>query len=1352
MVIDNGNPEVKANLFERITFLWVQKIFAIGYKRTLTEEDIYPIDPRLKSERLTALLEQQWFKELEKNKKPSLLVTLLKRHAFTLIWVFFASVFEACIRCIAPLFIAKISYFFDPKSTLTLETALWWSAGLTLAQFGQVIYRNPMFHHVMRFGTSIRVSVTGLIYRKACRITQKEIGERSVGLIVNLITNDAQRLDEYIVPAYVLFNLWAVLLITFLMMYFELGLYAALAAFFSTLMFVPLQFFIGKFILYLRCRIAPLSDSRVKTIHEMILFMKIIKMYGWELMFKNLVEKIREKEVRSIGMFVLMRALNNSLLFVSPIVTLMITVTVKKYMNEPITTSEILFLLSLIGVVRVYINIFLGHSFTFVPQVIHSLRRIQEFLNADEIKHLHKKAAIMNLSNDVIVNKNFLHKENKEIKTNGVANKKELGPECYEEAITLRNLSTEWGEDTFCLKGLNLTVKKGELIAVVGPVACGKTTLLMSLIQELDNEGDLEIHGHVSFSSQVPWIFNGSIEDNIVFNRPYDKEKLDRVIESCYLKRDLELFSNGLYTIVGERGVQLSGGQRARVNLARAVYGEDPIILLDDPLSAVDSRCAKHIFNKLIKEQLSDKTRILVTHATNFLSEVDRIVVMDTEVVGKDSERRVYGTITHVGTYSELTEKGLNLSMYGVNDKKRKRGRTLSKISKLSAESDLGIGGEGEGDESDAESVVPEKPEEVKEEKKTGSLDKRIYFRYLSRGLGYIALPALLLALVAPQVLDIYQQQYVIDWVEYKDREGFQSTQEENHYEQTHYEIYMILGAAAVFLFVFKAIFFVFLVNRAGKVLHNLALFSVLRAPMRYFDTHPIGIIINRFSKDTYFMDERFPDVLLEFMGLLILYTATIALILYANYWFIFALIPIAFLMGFTIRYYLGTSIEIRRIEAIKRSPILSHLSATLSGLTTIRANNQIDVFEAKHYAARDEHTKCWMLFVGASRWFAQRLDFITVIVSVVATFLTVSLKDVMGAQIAGLALVYVNSMIGGVQWCVRQYTETENMATAIERIFSFTELPSEAPLNTPEQTKYSVGLGDVVSNKSVSSGVMEFRDVRLKYDPLGDYVLHGLSFITKPAEKIGIVGRTGAGKSTILQALFRMVEPEGEILLDGMLTSEMGLHQLRKSISIIPQESLLFSETLRINLDPFSEFSSEQLWDVLEKVELKTYVGAQNGGLEMMVQEGGGNLSAGQRQLLCLARALLRDNKFLVIDEATANVDEKTDQLIQSTLREKFSDCTVLTIAHRINTIIDSDRVMVMDSGKLVEFDHPAVLLENPASIFYDLVTETGMFDVLVEQANVSLRSSKAKLQNDTGNTDNHVRLDSDAFSEVQL
>ena len=283
------------------------------------------------------------------------------------------------------------------------------------------------------------------------------------------------------------------------------------------------------------------------------------------------------------------------------------------------------------------------------------------------------------------------------------------------------------------------------------------------------------------------------------------------------------------------------------------------------------------------------------------------------------------------------------------------------------------------------------------------------------------------------------------------------------------------------------------------------------------------------------------------------------------------------------------------------------------------------------------------MLFQAAATWLGTRLDYITVALSVIATFLIVSLKDVLSAPIAGLALVYINNMLGGFQWCVNQYTETENTMTSIERIFMFAELPPEAPLETSKNHRAKSQFNTMPNGIAVTAGILEFRNVSLKYDPApdADYILHDISFITKPCEKIGIVGRTGAGKSTILQALFRMVEPEGEIFLDGMLTKEMGLHELRRSISIIPQESLLFSETLRVNLDPFSEFSDEDLWDALEKVELKSYVSVQVGGLEMMVQEGGGNLSAGQRQLLCLARALLRDNKFLVIDEATANVDE---------------------------------------------------------------------------------------------------------------
>ncbi|XP_063690754.1 ATP-binding cassette sub-family C member 4-like [Bolinopsis microptera] len=1309
MVEQNGNPEVNAGIFCSLTFWWIQKIFTTGYKRPLTKDDIFPIDPRLQSERLTALLEQQWFREIEKTKNPSLAVTVLKRHRFTFLWLFVAFNFEAAFRCTVPFIVARITSYFDPAVEMTQKTALLWSVCLLLMMFTMVGFRSYLYYRFLHLGTVLRVEITGLVYRKVCRITQQEIGERSVGLILNLITNDAQRLDEGILMTNVLFSIWAVLGITFAIMYTELGIYYTLAVFVPVLLCVPIQLGIGRLVTYLREKVSVLTDRRVKIIHEIILFMKVIKMYGWELMFKKLVEKIRRKESVLIGIFVWTQSVVSVIWYTIPVVSLLIAISVKTYAEEPMKTSEIFFFLLILNPLTTYLNAFLGRAFSYISQLITSFRRIEDFLNADEIKHIHKKAAISNLTNDVIVNKSFLHKDAEASNNNGLESTK---IKSNEMAVTLDNFSSKWGPNVFSLKGLNLTVKKGELIAVVGPVACGKTTLLMSLLQELEHEGILNIDRSVGFSSQVPWIFNGNIEENILFNRPLDKEKLNKCIESCYLTKDLELFPSGLYTLVGERGVQLSGGQKARVNLARAVYGQDPIILLDDPLSAVDSRCAKHIFNKLIKDQLAGKTRILVTHATHFLSEVDRIVVMDTEVVTDGNKTKVVGKISHVGTYSQLVSKGLKLSIFGSEDKKSRR---IRKISKLSYGTD-----DAEFDQ-DSDINETKKPAQREEEKKTGTLNKMLYIKYATLSIGYIAIPILLVILVAPQILSIYQQQYAIEWLNERHVLRVNLTKKEmEHFDKTHFETYVCLAIGATLLFIGRSVVYISLIYRSGKKLHNEALFAILRSPTRLFDTTPIGKNDNqRFTKDTYFMDERLSYVSLDFLGLFLIFSASVGLAVIANYWFIIPLILLVTTLLYTVRYYLRTSVEIRRIEASQRSPILSHISATLSGMTTIRANNQIEIFESKHYHARDEHTRCWILFQAASHWFSLRLDCLTVLNCVIATFLAVLLKEVVGASVAGLAVVYITNMVNGFQWCIRQYTETENMMTAVERIYMFADLPSEAPLEVTDKRTI------VVRNKVATSGVIEFRNVSLKYDPEGDYILRDLSFLTKPCEKIGIVGRTGAGKSTILQALFRMVEPEGEILLDGMLTREMGLHELRRSISIIPQESLLFSETLRVNLDPFSEFSDDYLWDALEKVKLKSYVSAQTGGLEMMVQEGGGNLSAGQRQLLCLARALLKDNKFLVIDEATANVDELTDQLIQQTLRQEFSKCTVLTIAHRINTIIDSDRIMVIDEGKLAEFDHPALLLKRPESIFYDLVNETGMFEVLLDQANMSFNTS---------------------------
>ena len=591
---------------------------------------------------------------------------------------------------------------------------------------------------------------------------------------------------------------------------------------------------------------------------------------------------------------------------------------------------------------------------------------------------------------------------------------------------------------------------------------------------------------------------------------------------------------------------------------------------------------------------------------------------------------------------------------------------------------------------------------------------RKIYLKYITLSMGYIAIPILLIAIIAPQVITIYQEQFVIAWVqdEHESRANL-SSKSGDLYDKNDYRIYVGLAVGAILVLLGRSVVYIAVVHGAGHKLHNKALFAVLRSPMRFFDTTPIGTIINRFSKDTFFMDERWTSVSHSFICYSSTILAALLLVVVANYWF---LIPLVFMSGiliFIVRYYIKTSIELRRIEAVKRSPILSQISSTLAGLATIRAGGQVEVFESQHYELRDDHTKCWMLYHAANHWLAYRLDTLMMGLIAVASFLLVSLRDVVGESVAGLALVHIVKVISVMQWAVRLFTETENTMTAIERIFSFADLPSEAPLQT---SGMKVALeGDAPSYHSDNAyGVIEFKNVKLKYDNSeeGAYVLHDVTFKTKPSEKIGIVGRTGAGKSTIFQALLRLYESEGEILLDGRSTKQMGLHELRKSIGVIPQESLLFSETLRINLDPFSEYSDEDLWNALEKVELKRYVEAQQEGLEMTIHEGGNNLSAGQRQLLCLARALLKNCKFLLIDEATANVDKKTDKQIQQTIRETFSDCTVLTIAHRINTIIDSDRIMVIDAGKLVDFEDPAVLLRKQKGIFYDLVKETGMYD----------------------------------------
>uniref|UniRef100_A0A674F4V2 Multidrug resistance-associated protein 4 n=1 Tax=Salmo trutta TaxID=8032 RepID=A0A674F4V2_SALTR len=636
----------------------------------------------------------------------------------------------------------------------------------------------------------------------------------------------------------------------------------------------------------------------------------------------------------------------------------------------------------------------------------------------------------------------------------------------------------------------------------------------------------------------------------------------------------VNLLPDGDLEVIGDRGATLSGGQKARVSLARAVYQDADIYLLDDPLSAVDAEVGKHLF-ECICGLLRKKPRILVTHQLQYLKAADQILVL----------------------------------------------KEVSPVQHM-----------------------------LEESRSEGSIGLHLYLKYFRAGANVLVLLALVfLNLLAHVSVLMYSPDVFVSFC-------------------TLFCLCVgLTGATIIFGFLRSLVFFNVLVNSA-QTLHNRMFTAILRTPVRFFDVNPIGRILNRFSKDIGYLDSLLPwtfvdfiQVFLQILGVIIVAAAVIP-------WILIPVVPLLVVFLFLRRYFLQTSRDIKRLESTTRSPVFSHLSSSLQGLWTIRAFKAQQRFQQAFDAHQDLHSEAWFLFLTTSRWFALRLDGICSIFVTITTFGCLFLRDDLKAGAVGLALSYAVTLIGMFQWGVRQSAEVENMMTSVERVVEYTELESEAPWETdirppPDWPRH---------------GFITFDQVNFSYYADSPPVLKNITAVFRSREKVGIVGRTGAGKSSLISALFRLAEPDGRISIDGVLTAEIGLHTLRQRISIIPQDPVLFTGTMRKNLDPFSQHTDEDLWNALGEVQLRTVVEELPGRLETMLAESGSNFSVGQRQLVCLARAILRRNKILIIDEATANVDPRTDGLIQQTIREKFRECTVLTIAHRLNTIIDCDRILV--------------------------------------------------------------------------
>ncbi|XP_063890892.1 ATP-binding cassette sub-family C member 4 [Helicoverpa armigera] len=1382
------HPRAKANPLSALTFTWTLPIFWSGIKRELEEQDLYEPLAEHSSGPLGDKFARLWEEEVQRaggKRKPSLLRVILRAYAARcMLYGFVLLVMECGIRIAQPVFLGKLVEFYSAGHTMQREEAYMYAGAVVLCSALNVFVVHPYMMAILHMGMKFRVACCSLIYRKSLRLSKTALGETTVGQVVNLLSNDVNRFDVAII---FLHYLWIGPLATVIITYFmwvEIS-WAAVVGVGFMLAFIPLQAYLGKRTSVLRLKTALRTDERVRLMNEILSGIQVIKMYTWEKPFADLVAKARKREIKQIRATSYIRGVLTSFIMFTTRICLFCSILAYVLAYNVISAKQVFVVTSFYNILRQTMTVFFPQGIAQVAEATISIKRLQNFmLYEDTSKPVPGLAEIQTSTKPKEVRKvevEEVHKgdsaepklepivptKEEEAKGNGNATlaplesgedeDHELAARVEEDArgVRLKHATAKWvvshPENT--LTDLSLTIKPGKIIAVIGQVGAGKSSLLHVLLKELPLlSGSVHVGGNVSYASQEPWLFAGSVRQNILFGQPMDRPRYNTVVRRCALDRDFALFPHGDKTIVGERGVSLSGGQRARISLARAVYKRADIYLLDDPLSAVDAHVGRHLFESCLIGYLRNTTRILVTHQLQFLRDVDQIIILKN------------GTIAAAGNFDTLSASGLDFATLLARDPEEEKPAVDPNASE--ADTDSVLHGSFRKRQMSIHSVssvdnltATAPPEGEAETRSSGAVGGRVYGAYL-RAAGHACL-VLLMLLVATlaQLLGSASDWWTSYWVILEETHPIQKLSElgttngtyalqaahnltTGLIENTYYEsaglsrydcIYIYTGMviALVAVSLLRSFMFFSMAMRASTRLHNNMFSSITRAPMRFFHVNPSGRILNRFSKDMGAVDEVLPSALLDVLQIGLSLIGIVVVVAVVNYWLLVPTVAIGFVFYGLRIFYLSSSRSIKRLEGVTRSPVFSHLNASLQGITTIRAFGAQEALIREFDNHQDLHSSAWYLFIASSRAFGFWLDLVCVIyIAMVTMSFLVFGQNEYGGNV-GLAITQAMGLTGMFQWGMRQSTELENQMTSVERIQEYSNIESEPPLQSEPDKKPPPSWPE--------SGRIEFRHVCLYYTPSDPPVLNDLSFVVEPRAKVGIVGRTGAGKSSLINALFRLATIEGEIIIDGRETSKLGLHELRSQLSIIPQEPVLFSGTMRHNLDPFDEYPDQVLWRALEEVELKEAVAELPAGLSSHMSEGGGNFSVGQRQLVCLARAIVRRNKLLVLDEATANVDPQTDALIQNTIRNKFAECTVLTIAHRLHTVMDSDKVLVMDAGRMVEFDHPHILLQNADGILRGMVDQTGraMAETLCRVAKQAYEEKFGPQQQPTGTSE---------------
>ncbi|CAK9328612.1 unnamed protein product [Citrullus colocynthis] len=1274
-------PYGEAGLFSLITLSWLNPLLSIGAKRPLELKDIPLLAPKDRSKNNYKILNTNWEKMKADNpsKQPSLAWAILKSF-----WKEAAcnAIFAGLNTLVSYVGPYMISYFVDylgGKETFPHEGYIL-AGTFFIAKLVETLTARQWYLGVDILGMHVRSALTALVYRKGLRLSSSAKQSHTSGEIVNYMAVDVQRVGDY---SWYLHDAWMLpmqIILALAILYKNVGI-ASIATLIATIVSIIVTIPIARIQEDYQDKLMAAKDDRMRKTSECLRSMRILKLQAWEVRYQVKLQEMRGVEFKWLRKALYSQAFITFIFWSSPIFVSVVTFATCILLGGQLTAGSVLSALATFRILQEPLRNF-PDLVSMMAQTKVSLDRISGLLLEEELQE------------DATI-----------VLPRGTPN----------AAVEIKDGLFSWDTSSPrpTLSGIQVRVEKGMRVAVCGVVGSGKSSFLSCILGEIPKlMGEVRLCGTSAYVPQSPWIQSGNIEENILFGSPLDKPKYKNAIHACSLKKDLENLPHGDQTIIGDRGINLSGGQKQRVQLARALYQDADIYLLDDPFSAVDIHTALDLFKEYIMTALADKTVIFVTHQVEFLPAVDLILVIKE------------GRIIQAGKYDDLLQAGTDFNtlvtahheaieaMDIPNHSSEDSDETMSadESPNLGKKCDLVGNSLGNLAKEVQECISAAEQKAIKEKKKAkrsrkrqlvqeeervrGRVSMKVYLSYMAAAYKGFLIPLIIVAQALFQFLQIASNWWM----------AWANPQTEGDQPKVTPMILLVVYMALAFgssWFVFvRAILVAMFGLAAAQKLFVKMLTSIFRAPMSFFDSTPAGRILNRVSIDQSVVDLDIPFRLGGFASTTIQLIGIVGVMTEVTWQVLLLVIPMAIVCLWMQKYYMASSRELVRIVSIQKSPVINLFGESIAGAATIRGFGQEKRFMKRNLYLLDCYSRPFFCSLAAIEWLCLRMELLSTFVFAFCMVLLVSFPHgSIDPSMAGLAVTYGLNLNARLSRWILSFCKLENKIISIERIYQYSQIPSEAPILIEDSRPPSMW---------PENGTIELTELKVRYKENLPLVLRGVTCCFPGGKKIGIVGRTGSGKSTLIQALFRLVEPSsGRIVIDSIDISTIGLHDLRSRLSIIPQDPTLFEGTIRGNLDPLEEHSDHEIWQALDKSQLGQMIREKEQKLDTPVLENGDNWSVGQRQLVALGRALLRQARILVLDEATASVDMATDNLIQKVIRTEFRDCTVCTIAHRIPTVVDSDLVLVLSDGRIAEFDTPARLLEDKSSMFLKLVTE---------------------------------------------